>query len=259
MRQIGQAEHVLHRVDGEADVGAVLGVGGGGEELNEIDGLRDQLTAVHGVDGGGPVRVGPRKHERAEGGRVVDDRADVDRRARQAVGDLGVVGRLDDALAVTPIGVAAVNAVVPGDDDVVEVEVDGHAGVLRVGHASSVTGGAVRRGPPSLRSAPARVHEADLPADLVEGAHDRDRLVDGQDVAARLPSATSRSAAKAWYCIPRLTTSDAYDSRTVPSGATTRNDVGAVPDVVDVDARLGAEDRGRVRAARREDEKVVAS
>jgi hypothetical protein len=49
VRQIGQAEHVFDGVDGEADVGAVLGVGRGREQLHEVDGARDQLRAVEGV------------------------------------------------------------------------------------------------------------------------------------------------------------------------------------------------------------------
>src|SRR3954469_22959895 len=48
--QVGQPEHVLDRVDREPDVGAVLGVGGRGKELNEVDRPAHQLTPVVGVD-----------------------------------------------------------------------------------------------------------------------------------------------------------------------------------------------------------------
>src|SRR4029077_9192221 len=35
--QVGQPEHVLDRIDRQPDVGPVLAVRGGGEELNEVD------------------------------------------------------------------------------------------------------------------------------------------------------------------------------------------------------------------------------
>ncbi len=50
VRQVGQPEHVLDGIDGQPDIGAVLGVGGRGEELHEIDRAADQLAAVVGVD-----------------------------------------------------------------------------------------------------------------------------------------------------------------------------------------------------------------
>ena len=90
--QVGQAEHVLDGVDGETDVGTVLGVRGGREQLHEVDRARHELRAVDGVDRRRPVGVCAREHESAEGCRVVDDRADVDRRGGQALGDLGLAG-----------------------------------------------------------------------------------------------------------------------------------------------------------------------
>jgi len=65
--QVGQAEHVLHRVHGQPDVGTVLGVGGRGKQLHQVHGAADQLPAVVGVHRGRPVRVGTREHEGAEG------------------------------------------------------------------------------------------------------------------------------------------------------------------------------------------------
>ena len=169
VREVGQAEHVLDGVDGEADVGAVLGVRRGGEELHEVDRARDELRAVDRVDRRRPVGVGAREHERAEGCRVVDDRADVDRRGGQTLGDLGLVGVLDDPLAVARVGVAAVHAVVPGHDDVVEVEVDGDAAVLRGRACQLPPRGSARRSSDCRH--------------LVERPHDRDGLVDRQHVA----------------------------------------------------------------------------
>ena len=142
--EVGEAEHVLDGVDREADVGAVLRVGRGGEQLHEVDRARDELRPVDRVDRRRPVGVRAGEHERAEGCRVVDDRADVDRRGGQALGDLGLARVLGDPLAVARVGVAAVHAVVPGHDDVVEVEVDRDALVLEIGHVSPPRGSARR-------------------------------------------------------------------------------------------------------------------
>ena len=49
--EVGQAEHVLDGVDGEADVGAVLRVGGGREQLHQVDGARHELAAVDALTG----------------------------------------------------------------------------------------------------------------------------------------------------------------------------------------------------------------
>ena len=76
--QVGQPEHVLDGVDGQPDVGAVLAVRGGREQLHQIDRAADQLPAVAGVDLGRPVRVGAGEHQRAERRGEVDDGADVD-------------------------------------------------------------------------------------------------------------------------------------------------------------------------------------
>jgi hypothetical protein len=38
--EVGEAEHVLDGVDGEPDVGAVLGYAAAEEQLHEIDGAR---------------------------------------------------------------------------------------------------------------------------------------------------------------------------------------------------------------------------
>ncbi len=140
MREVGEPEHVFDGIHREADVGAVLRVRRGGEELHEIDRAGDELAAVDRVHGRRPVGVGARQDESAQRRGVIDDRADVDRRRREAFGDLGIFGCLDDPLTVAPVRVPAVHPVVPGDDDVVEVEVDGDAGILGVGHPPSVTG-----------------------------------------------------------------------------------------------------------------------
>ena len=63
MGEVGQPEHVLHGVDGQPDVGAVLAVGRGREQLNQVDGPADQLLAVFGIDLCRPVRVGPGQHQ----------------------------------------------------------------------------------------------------------------------------------------------------------------------------------------------------
>ena len=51
-----------------------------------------------------------------------------------------------DALAVRRVGVSAVHAVVPAHDDVVEVEVDGDAGVLEVRHDQRSSAVSIREG-----------------------------------------------------------------------------------------------------------------
>src|SRR4029453_4218003 len=50
MGQVRKAEHVFYRVHGQSDVGTVLGVGGGGKQLHQVDRAADQLPAVIGVD-----------------------------------------------------------------------------------------------------------------------------------------------------------------------------------------------------------------
>src|SRR5690606_20198792 len=108
--------HVLQRVDGQPNVGAVLRPGGG-EQLDEVDGAVDELLAVARVDRHRPVRVGASERQAAEGRGVVEDRVDVD----LGGGELGVV---EAVVPVAPEGALAVDLVVSGDDDVVEVEVD---------------------------------------------------------------------------------------------------------------------------------------
>src|SRR5699024_11788533 len=88
---VGEVRHeveVLDGVDGQADVGAVLRIGRGGEQLHEVHGAGDELAAVDRVDRGGPVGVGAGEHEGAEGGGVVDDGAHVHGGLREALGDL---------------------------------------------------------------------------------------------------------------------------------------------------------------------------
>jgi hypothetical protein len=101
--EVGEAEHVLDGVDGQADVGAVLRVRRRGEQLHEVDGARDQLRTVERVDRRRPVGVGAREHEGAEGCRVVDDRPDIDRGVLQRCAISGV-GVGDDLLAVGGVG-----------------------------------------------------------------------------------------------------------------------------------------------------------
>src|SRR5690606_29186662 len=88
VREVGQAEHVLDGIHRESDVGTVLRIGGGGEQLHEIYRTGDELRAVLGVHGRGPVGVGAGEHQGAEGGGVVDDRPDLDHRLLQPLDDL---------------------------------------------------------------------------------------------------------------------------------------------------------------------------
>jgi hypothetical protein len=85
VREVVDAEHVLDRVDREADVGAVLGRRER-EELHEVDRAVDELAAVARVHGRGPVGVGAGDRDRAERGREVEHRVDVDRRLLEALG-----------------------------------------------------------------------------------------------------------------------------------------------------------------------------
>ena len=59
---------------------------------------------------------------------------DLDHGAGEPLGDLGIGRVLGDPLTVFAVGVASVHAVVPGDDDVVEVEIDGDTGVVGFSH-----------------------------------------------------------------------------------------------------------------------------
>jgi hypothetical protein len=129
--EVGQPEHVLDGVDRQPDVGPVLGVGRRGKELHQVDRSADELTLVFGVDVGRPVRVGPRQHQGAEGRREVDDRADVDSRLGQASRLLVKAGG-----SVSLKRAATVDLVVPRDDDVVEIEIDGHARGAGFSHTS---------------------------------------------------------------------------------------------------------------------------
>lgn len=52
MGEVGEPEHVLDRVDGQPDVGAVLAVCGRREQLHQVDGTADELLAVPGVEVG---------------------------------------------------------------------------------------------------------------------------------------------------------------------------------------------------------------
>src|SRR5690606_3310056 len=115
-----EPEEVLDDIHGEADVGAVLG-GGGREQLGQVDGAVDGLALVARIHGNRPVGVGPTHHDRSEGGRVVEDRADVD----AGVGDplLRAVGGVARVVALERA--PAEQLVVARDDDVVEVDVDG--------------------------------------------------------------------------------------------------------------------------------------
>ena len=66
MGQVGQPEHVLDRIDGQPDVGAVLAVTGCRKQLHQIDCAADELTMVSGVDVGGPIRIGAGEHQSSE-------------------------------------------------------------------------------------------------------------------------------------------------------------------------------------------------
>ena len=148
--EVGQPEHVLDGVDRQPDVGAVLAVRRGREELHQVDGAANQLPAVGGVQIGRPVRVRAGQHERAERRGEVDDRADVDRGPVQPI-----------RVLVEPLGlvalkrVAPVHLVVPRNHDVVEVEVDRDAGGTGVRHGLSVRrAGCGRAGRPPRPAAP---------------------------------------------------------------------------------------------------------
>src|SRR5690606_9641660 len=114
--------------------------GRGGEQLDEVDGAGHELAAVDGVDRRGPVRVGAGEGEGPEGGGEVDHGADVDGRLREPLGDLGLGGVLRDAVAVAAVRLPSVHPVVPGHDDVVEIEIYRDAGILWVSHAPSLPG-----------------------------------------------------------------------------------------------------------------------
>ena len=127
MGQVGQPEHVLDRVDGQPDVGAVFAIGGSRKQLNEIDRTSDELAVVGGVDVGGPICVGAGEHQCAERRGKVDNGAEVDGRRLQPV-------LVEPFCLVFLERVAAVHLVVAGDDDVVEVKVDRDAGSAGIGH-----------------------------------------------------------------------------------------------------------------------------
>src|SRR5690606_196376 len=129
-----EPEEVLDDVDGESDVGAVLRARRR-EQLGEVDGAVDELALVAGVDGHRPVGVGAAHHDRAERRCVVEDRADIHTRIRDAL--LDRLGGVPGVVVLEPA--APVELVVTRDDDVVEVDVDRHAGCFGwcLGHEPS--------------------------------------------------------------------------------------------------------------------------
>ena len=73
----GCCDEVLDRVDGEPDVGAVLGARRR-EQLDQVDRAVDERLLVRGVRGHRPVGVRPGHRDDPERRGVVDDRAEVD-------------------------------------------------------------------------------------------------------------------------------------------------------------------------------------
>jgi hypothetical protein len=129
-----QSKEVFDHVDGQANIRAVLG-GRGGEHLREVNGARDELALVGGVDRQRPVGVGAADDDGAEAGGIVENGADIDGGVIQSAFHRRVVGEV--AQLVTLEGWMHLR--VPRDDDVVEVDIDGNAGVDWFRHGASLS------------------------------------------------------------------------------------------------------------------------
>ncbi len=138
MGEVRQPEQVLQHIDREPDVCAVLEGLRRREQLGEVDGAIDQLVPIAGVGRHGPVRVRPGDRHRAERRCVVEHRSHIDRRLAELRRDGPRVGGAFQARVVVAPGAPPVDLVVPRDDDVVEVDVDGDARVVGNCHGASL-------------------------------------------------------------------------------------------------------------------------
>ncbi len=93
----------------------------------------------------------------------------------------------------------------------------------------------------------AGIAKADLLADLIHRAHDRDRLASGRISPESLPAAISRSISSAWNCMPRPGTSDSSSSGAHPgrrrrgtrSGVYQTESISIRPSVPTIDGAVG--------------------